>query len=491
MSLLPIPSPESSEVSEASEAREAPPGRVTEHRARIVAIMSQATDVIDLLVESMPESGGGEALERGVRKALSAAGCAVIGVAVEKGDTDAKRLERDGDRYHRVPRQRKRIVTTFGVLKYERYCYRHRDLTLIAPADDRFGIVCGSWSPLAAKLASLSMTKLPAAECSRYLGHLGGMQPSATALNNLVKRLGANLEASGEQVLDGVREQEEVPENARALVVSVDGVMVGMRKQKASAEEGVTPRPAGFREAASGTVSLLDAEGKRLRTHYHARMPEAGKVTLKAALLKEVEHYRKSPLRLAFIADGAPDNWRWCEEAFPEAVQIYDFWHSTQHLKSALNQIFGEGSPEGQKQFERLRRILKNDVNGVDRVLRYLRDYRRSRRAKDEISRVIEFFKTQRKRMRYATFRQQGLPIGSGTVEAANKVLVTQRLKCSGMRWSENGTAQSILSLRALSHSSRFDAAWDQIMKIMKPPPFTLHQRRRPAEVHKLAPVAD
>ena len=488
MPLSPIPSRESSE---ASESGEAPPGRVTEHRARIEEIMSQATDVIDLLVESMPESGDREALELNVRKALSAAGCGVMGVVLEKGDTDAKRLERDGDKYHRVPRQWKRVVTTFGVVKYERQVYRRRDLTRIAPADERFGIVCGSWSPLAAKLASLSLTKLPAAEYSRYLGHLGGMQPSATALNNLLRGLGATLEASGEQVLDGVRAQEEVPEDARTLVVSIDGVMVGMREQKASAEEGVTPRPAGFREAASATASLLDEEGKRLRTHYFARMPEAGKVSLKAELLKEVEHYQQYPLRLVFIADGAPDNWRWCEEAFPDAVQIYDFWHSTQHLKSALNQIFGEGSPEGQKQFKRLRRILKNDVNGVDRVLRYLGNYRRSRRAKDEITRVIKFFQTQRKRMRYATFQQQGFPIGSGTVEAANKVLVTQRLKCSGMRWSKNGTAQSILSLRALSHSSRFTAAWDQMMKIMKPPPFVLYQRKRPAEVHKLAPVAN
>ena len=41
----------------------------------------------------------------------------------------------------------------------------------------------------------------------------------------------------------------------------------------------------------------------------------------------------------------------------------------------------------------------------------------------DEVHRVPR----QRKRMQTITFRQQGLPIGSGTVEAATKVFVAQR----------------------------------------------------------------
>ena len=104
---------------------------------------------------------------------------------------------------------------------------------------------------------------------------------------------------------------------------------------------------------------------------------------------------------------------------------------------------FGEGTREAQNQLQRLRGVHKHEVNGVHRPFISLRRYRLSCRAWDGITPVIEFFKVQRRQMQYARFRQQGLPIRSGTVETANTALVAQRRKCSGMRWSENGTKAS------------------------------------------------
>ena len=70
------------------------------------------------------------------------------------------------------------------------------------------------------------------------------------------------------------------------------------------------------------------------------------------------------------------------------------------------------------------------------------------------------YFSTNRQRMRYADFRQHDLPIGSGAIESSAKYLVQQRMKRSGMRWSDLG-ARAILDLcchllsgRSLSHVS-------------------------------------
>jgi hypothetical protein len=60
---------------------------------------------------------------------------------------------------------------------------------------------------------------------------------------------------------------------------------------------------------------------------------------------------------------------------------------------------------------------------------------------------------------RAITVAKHGIPIGSGVVEAACKTLVAQRMKCSGMRWGENG-GQAILTVRGWSQSERFDHAW-------------------------------
>ena len=61
--------------------------------------------------------------------------------------------------------------------------------------------------------------------------------------------------------------------------------------------------------------------------------------------------------------------------------------------------------------------------------------------------------------MRYAYFREHGMFIGSGTVEAGCKAVVGQRLKLSGMRWNIPG-ATGILTLRCEQASNRFERIW-------------------------------
>ena len=134
-----------------------------------------------------------------------------------------------------------------------------------------------------------------------------------------------------------------------------------------------------------------------------------------------------------------------------------------------MNSAYGENSPHPQRRFERLREILKDEQDGIDRVLRSLRRLARNHAQRKTISRVLRFFRKQRHRMRYAEFQHREFPIGSGIVGAANRVLLAERLKCSGMRLSENGTGQAILSLRALWKSGRYDAAWKEIMRATKP----------------------
>ena len=62
-------------------------------------------------------------------------------------------------------------------------------------------------------------------------------------------------------------------------------------------------------------------------------------------------------------------------------------------------------------------------------------------------------------RMRYAQALRDGLPIGSGTVEATCKSLVSIRMKRPGSRWKYR-TGNEVLQLRALQLSER----WDQGM---------------------------
>ena len=198
----------------------------------------------------------------------------------------------------------------------------------VVPADFRFGLINGFWSPLAARRGTPLMGLESAGDCVRLFEELGGMSPSATALNHLIGTVGEAWNVVQDEALPGIRADEEIPAGSSALSISLNGVMLGMRNEKGEGRQG-DAAAAGFREASCGTVSLLDADGERIRTIYSGRMPEAGKATLKHGLIEEASHVLqiRPDLEVIVLADGTADNWNWFSEAFPEATEILDFFH--------------------------------------------------------------------------------------------------------------------------------------------------------------------
>ena len=133
--------------------------------------------------------------------------------------------------------------------------------------------------------------------------------------------------------------------------------------------------------------------------------------------------------------------------------------HARTASRRAIDARYGENDARGHAQFQKLRHILLDDPDGVEKVSRTLNYQRKKYPRRTRIGEVLRYFRRNRHRMRYAQTQARHLPIGSGVVEAARKTLVTQRLKRSGMRWHHVG-GQAILTLRALLQSSRFDQAW-------------------------------
>ena len=64
-------------------------------------------------------------------------------------------------------------------------------------------------------------------------------------------------------------------------------------------------------------------------------------------------------------------------------------------------------------------------------------------------------------RMDYPRFREQGLCVSSGVVEAGCKVVIGTRLKRSGMHWTVAG-ADAIIALRCCKLSGRFEDFWER-----------------------------
>ncbi len=73
----------------------------------------------------------------------------------------------------------------------------------------------------------------------------------------------------------------------------------------------------------------------------------------------------------------------------------------------------------------------------------------------------MAYFETNAHRMRYAYYRDHGMFVGSGVVEAGCKAVIGQRLKLSGMHWNIRG-ATGIITLRCQRASGRWEQIWTQ-----------------------------
>ena len=120
----------------------------------------------------------------------------------------------------------------------------------------------------------------------------------------------------------------------------------------------------------------------------------------------------------------------------------------------------------------RHRRTLLDHDDGPRRVIAAMAHAKRQRKltkwAQAELSKQRTYFHNNRERMTYADFRARGLPIGSGPVEAAGKMLVKVRLCRSGMRWTRTG-GQHILAARTLIKSNRWNAIWSGYLNSLQP----------------------
>ena len=151
----------------------------------------------------------------------------------------------------------------------------------------RAGIIEGAWTPLAAKQATWVVAHLTPKEGEELFNLLGNMTPSKSTLDRLPKALSGHWEAHRPQCEATLRHQEDIPPEAVAMAVSLDGVMAPMQdgqrhaKRTQARAQGKSPSgPAGSQEVGCATVSYSDRHGERLYTRRMARMPEPSKATL-------------------------------------------------------------------------------------------------------------------------------------------------------------------------------------------------------------------
>ena len=454
------------------------PLRATTDQRSDARVASRSQGALDALREFVEEHRvrhklpGGEfaSFEKQLHERVMGVERELVAEELERADVDAEAVEIEGVVHRRALRSSQQYMTAAGPVTVERTLFRDRSDPWVgstAALEGRVGIIEGFWTPLAAQQASWVVSQMSPQQGHDLLERMGNMAPSKAALDRLPKDLLERFEQDAEQFEQVLREATVVPQDTATIAVSLDGVMVPMAngeaeqtRQRAAEAGKLSKGPAGYREAGCATVSFCDAKGELISAIRFGRMPEAKKERLKALLTAEVLHiwHRHTNLKLIKLADGAEDNWSYLSSSLPKAPECIDFYHAAEHLSAALGHAYGDGSVKARRRFAELRHVLQEEEAGVETVitaLGYLARKTRNAKLKTELG----YFRNNRERMQYAQLAARGFPIGSGVVEAACKTLVAQRLKLSGMRWSERG-GQAILNLRGWAQSGRFDAAW-------------------------------
>jgi hypothetical protein len=216
------------------------------------------------------------------------------------------------------------------------------------------------------------------------------------------------------------------------------------------------------------TQTKEDEEGKPVRdpesTSYVATLEPAAEF---GTLLRDQAFERGLALAklVVFLGDGAAWVWELARVNFPMAVFILDFFHAAEHLEWLAEALFGEKTDASKTQWEQWAKVLKEQPDGLEMVLREARQAlpRRGQR-REAALKQIAYFESNTHKMRYAEYLARGLFIGSGVIEAGCKTVIGLRLKQSGMFWGVAG-AQNVLDIRTLLENRQFGLFWDQYRK--------------------------
>jgi hypothetical protein len=157
--------------------------------------------------------------------------------------------------------------------------------------------------------------------------------------------------------------------------------------------------------------------------------------------------------RKAFVGDGSDNNWAIHRRFFGSFVAILDFIHVLSYVFAAAQA--GQTQEVGQEVYRRwIRWVWQGKVRKVIKELtRRQKEVGKPEAGDGEtharvvVATTLGYLWNHRGKMKYAEYRQEGLPITSSLVESTVKQ-INQRVKGTEKFWTESG-AEAILQLRA------------------------------------------
>ncbi|MGH3492886.1 MAG: ISKra4 family transposase [Sciscionella sp.] len=361
------------------------------------------------------------------------------------------------------------LDTALGRITLRRAYYHCRTCKRgVVPRDDELDVNGASLSPGLRRMTARAAAAQPFAKASGLLAELAGVPLSTKRVERSAEADGAAAEqrirTESRAIADGsvpVLPPATLPDK---LYVAVDGTGVPMVPAATQGHPGKYPdgraRTREVKLACLFTQRSLDERGRPVRdpgsTSYLSTLAPAGEfATLVHAEARRrgADHIRQ----LIVLGDGAHWIWNLATAILPEATQIVDLYHAREHLHDLAKLLAPTLNDRPTWQQARLDELDNGDIETLVHTAEHVPLADPDTTAERDTA--LGYFTTNAQRMRYAYFRELGMFVGSGAVEAGCKAVIGQRMKLSGMRWNVPG-ATSILTLRCHEASDRWDHIW-------------------------------
>lgn len=401
---------------------------------------------------------------------------------LESLDMVCPRVRVDGKTYRRMnnPTSKKTYFGMRSTARVDRHIYRlqgARNGPTIVPMELRAGIVEGVLTPAAAEGMAALGQAMPSREAADTSERLGVLPYSRSEHFRAAVQVGVRWGELRELYEETLVETMTLPDEVAAVSVSVDRVSIPMREPRPHTEEDIdkgikNPVAVNLRMAFASVLTLYDADGGPLSCIRYAHVPTGGAEDMKVVLRDDlgVLLQRRPGLPVVALADGASDMQGILDyvTAGRQAATVVDLWHLLEKLGEAASAV-GEANAGHVDRWRALLLARDDAVFSIGRQLDvWATPYAKPGAPSDLPARpeplhaAITYVTNQGHRMRYASLHAQGLPIGSGTVEATGKTIMGTRMRRPGCRWIEPG-AQPVLALRALGTS--VPERWEAVME--------------------------
>lgn len=315
------------------------------------------------------------------------------------------------------------------------------------PLDEQLELGRAGVTPRAEETLVRLASWMPFASAQELLQELLGVQVSKATTRRATLATGEAALAVCEQEEERLKQEApRAPQGAEKQAMSSDGAFVQL--VGGAWVEVKTLTLAEVTRDAHGEVRL-----EQISTF--SRLMDAERFT-EGCLVETHRRGLEQASEVCAVQDGAPWLQGLVDYHREDAVRILDFAHAAEYVNAIGQAVQTAGGHLPVRWLEGVLHRLKHQ--GPQRVLAHLA-FLAARYPSADLQENLSYLQKREAHMQYPAYQAAGWPIGSGSVESANKLVVEARLKGAGMRW-QGQNVNPMLVLRNAVCNRRWHETW-------------------------------